>query len=106
MKTLQEVKDLVLLCAKCNLYKTKKKYVFGDGNEKAKIMFIGEAPGEQENLQGKPFVGRAGQVFEELLISIGKKRDEIYICNILKCRPSKDGNNRPPEQDEIDKCIP
>ena len=83
------------------LYKTRKNTVFGDGSFKAKILFIGEAPGKNEDLKGYPFVGRAGKILDELLNSIDLKRKEIYITNILKCRPT---NNRNPLKKEIDIC--
>lgn len=88
-------------CKKCNLYKTRNKPVFGDGSVVTKILFIGEAPGHNEDLQGKPFVGKAGKILDELLGSIGLHRREIYIANILKCRAP---NNRNPLQNEIKAC--
>ena len=103
MTTIEEVKDKVLKCTKCELHKTKTKYVFGDGNKTANIMFIGEAPGANEDKQGIPFVGRAGKLFDELLKSIELNRESIYICNILKCRPP---NNRNPLTGEVEACTP
>jgi DNA polymerase len=98
---LEQVKEQVLQCTKCELYKTKKSYVFGEGNEKAKIMFIGEAPGANEDDTGRPFVGRAGKILDELLASIDLKREDIYIANVLKCRPPE---NRSPQPEEINSC--
>ena len=86
---------------RCGLVKTKTNYVFGSGNEKADIMFIGEAPGAMEDKEGVPFVGRAGKILDELLASINLSRDSIYISNILKCRPP---GNRNPTLVEIDSC--
>lgn len=90
-------------CTACDLSKTRKNIVFGDGNLKAKIMIVGEAPGASEDEQGKPFVGRAGQLLTNMLRSIGINREEVYITNILKCRPPE---NRDPTADEIKKCMP
>jgi len=88
-------------CKKCNLHKTRNKPVAGDGSFDAKILFVGEAPGRNEDLQGKPFVGKAGKILDELLESIGLHRGEVFIANILKCRPP---NNRNPLKSEIEAC--
>jgi len=90
-------------CKLCELGSLRTNFVFGTGNQNAKIMFIGEAPGKDEDLQGKPFVGRAGQLLTMMLAAIGLKREDVYIANILKCRPP---NNRDPKPDEIEKCEP
>ena len=90
-------------CVRCPLGSTRKKFVFGEGNSDAKLMFVGEAPGRDEDLQGRPFVGRAGQLLTKIIEAIGLKREEVYIANILKCRPP---NNRPPQPEEIEKCWP
>ena len=100
---LEELKQIIEKCTKCELYKTRNNPVAGEGNPRAKIMFIGEAPGFNEDKQGKPFVGRAGQILDELLNSVNLKREEIYITNILKCRPPQ---NRNPQQEEIKACTP
>ena len=89
-------------CTKCDLCKTKTNTVFGVGNKKTKLMFVGEAPGESEDMQGIPFVGAAGKLFDKYLSAVGISRDEVYIANILKCRPPK---NRDPQEDEQDACI-
>ena len=89
-------------CDKCELHKTRTNCVFGTGNEKATLMFIGEAPGEQEDLSGIPFVGRAGQLLDKFLAAVDINREDVYIANILKCRPPK---NRDPLPDEEDACI-
>jgi DNA polymerase len=96
-----KIKDLVLDCTKCNLHETRSKPVFGEGSFDSEIMFIGEAPGYNEEIQGRPFVGKAGKIFDELLDSINLKRNEIYITNILLCRPPK---NRSPLKKEIKMC--
>jgi uracil-DNA glycosylase len=90
-------------CTKCCLSESRKSIVIGDGNEHAQIMFIGEAPGYYEDLEGRPFVGAAGKFLNELLSEAGLKRTDVYITNILKCRPP---NNREPLPDEIEKCTP
>nr|QNO56573.1 type-4 uracil-DNA glycosylase [Methanosarcinales archaeon ANME-1 ERB7] len=90
-------------CQLCELGKTRKKVVVGAGSLSAKIMLIGEAPGYYEDLNGKPFVGKAGKILDELLESLGRKRAEVYITNILKCRPP---GNRNPAAAEIKACTP
>ncbi|MDD3808622.1 MAG: uracil-DNA glycosylase [Candidatus Pacebacteria bacterium] len=104
-KKLKKVKEEVLICRKCILgeERVKNKYypVIGEGDHQAKIMFIGEAPGLQEAKTGKPFCGRAGQILSDLLLSVGIKREDVYIANLLKCRPP---NNRDPLSDEIQAC--
>ncbi len=89
-------------CTKCPLYQTKTNTVFGSGNTNADLLFIGEAPGESEDLQGKPFVGRSGQLLDKYLDAVGLRREDTYIANILKCRPPK---NRDPKPEEEDACI-
>ncbi len=89
-------------CRACPLYQTKTNTVFGVGKPDADIMFVGEAPGENEDLTGEPFVGRAGKLFDKYLEAVGMKRENIYIANILKCRPPK---NRDPQKNEEDACI-
>jgi DNA polymerase len=88
-------------CKDCELHKTRTQTVFGCGNEQSDWLFIGEAPGKDEDLKGEPFVGRAGRLLNEVIFSLGLKREEVYIANILKCRPP---NNRDPSQDEIQSC--
>jgi DNA polymerase len=98
---LKAIRDQVLKCQDCLLYKTRKYPVIGEGNHDAQIMFVGEGPGEQEDLTGCPFVGSAGKVLDQLLISIGLKRSDIYICNLIKCRPPY---NRNPLIGETEAC--
>jgi DNA polymerase len=100
---LDELNSMICTCVKCPLGTTRIKFVFGVGNPNADIVFVGEAPGADEDAQGEPFVGRAGQLLNKILEAIHFKRDEVYICNILKCRPP---NNREPQADEIDQCEP
>ncbi len=90
------------LCEKCSLSNTRTKSVFGVGNPNADILFVGEAPGEQEDLSGTPFVGRAGQLLDKFLYAVDISRESVYIANILKCRPPK---NRDPLPEEEDCCI-
>jgi DNA polymerase len=98
---LSALKEEVLSCRACPLHRTKKNYVFSDGDPRAKLMFVGEAPGEDEDIQGKPFVGRAGQLLTKMIEAMGLKRQEVYICNVLKCRPP---NNRSPQPEEVSAC--
>ncbi|MEM0215542.1 MAG: type-4 uracil-DNA glycosylase, partial [Archaeoglobaceae archaeon] len=88
-------------CKKCHLHLTKNKYVPGTGSSSSGIVFVGEAPGREEDLKGEPFVGSAGKLLTEMLSSIGLTREEVYICNVLKCRPP---NNRDPLPEEIEAC--
>ena len=90
-------------CVKCGLGNTRTKFVFGVGNPRATLMLIGEAPGADEDAQGEPFVGRAGQLLNKILEAIDFKREDVYICNILKCRPP---GNRTPQAEEVDQCLP
>ena len=89
-------------CKRCSLCETKTNTVFGSGNKNASLMFIGEAPGEKEDLQGLPFVGASGKLLDKYLDAVGLSREDVYIANILKCRPPK---NRDPKPDEEDACI-
>jgi uracil-DNA glycosylase len=90
-------------CTKCKLAGTRTQVVFGTGNPNADLMFIGEAPGRDEDLQGKPFVGRAGQLLTDIVKAMKLSRDDVYIANVIKCRPPE---NRNPEPDELDECRP
>lgn len=103
MDTLAELRDHIGDCHRCALGDTRTCLVFGGGREDAEVMLIGEAPGRNEDLQGKPFAGAAGKLLDELLASIGLSRTDVYIANILKCRPQ---NNRDPQTAEIDACTP
>jgi len=98
---LDALKAEVLKCRACGLHKTRINVVFGAGNQKAALMFVGEAPGGDEDKQGLPFVGRAGQLLTKIIEAMGLGRQDVYIANILKCRPP---NNRPPLPDEIAAC--
>lgn len=102
MYTLDELNTIVRRCRRCPLHRTRTNTVFGEGNPKAKMMFVGEGPGFNEDMMGRPFVGRAGQLLDKMMESVGLKREEIYITNIVKCRPP---NNRNPYEDESKVCI-
>ncbi len=97
----QALQDAVRTCTKCGLHKTRTQTVFGVGNPTASWMFIGEAPGADEDRQGEPFVGRAGQLLTKIIEAIGLRREDVYIANVLKCRPPE---NRDPTPAEIDAC--
>ncbi|MBI9071584.1 MAG: uracil-DNA glycosylase [Melioribacteraceae bacterium] len=101
--TLEELNSKICNCVKCELGKTRNKFVFGAGNPNSEVMLIGEAPGADEDKQGIPFVGKAGQLLTDILKAINFERDDLYIANILKCRPP---NNRTPVPAEMDICIP
>ncbi|HAL56668.1 MAG TPA: uracil-DNA glycosylase [Bacteroidetes bacterium] len=102
-ENLDQLNSEICTCLKCPLGRTRTKFVFGVGNPKADIVLVGEAPGADEDAQGEPFVGRAGQLLNKILEAIHFKREEVYICNILKCRPP---NNREPQPKEVDSCEP
>lgn len=101
--TMEDIRKAVETCQKCPLYKTRTNVVFGDGNENARLVFVGEAPGYDEDQQGKPFVGKAGQKLTQIINAMGLSREEVYITNVLKCRPP---NNRNPLPSEIEACEP
>ncbi len=101
-QSLDNLKKTCESCQGCALGKTRTNLVFGTGNANAKLMFVGEAPGEQEDLSGIPFVGRAGQLLDKFLYAVDIDRADVYIANILKCRPPK---NRDPLPEEEDACI-
>ncbi|TMQ48534.1 MAG: uracil-DNA glycosylase [Candidatus Eisenbacteria bacterium] len=94
---------MVSECRKCGLCETRTNTVFADGSARARLVFIGEAPGRDEDLKGLPFVGRAGQLLDKMITAIDLKREEVYICNVLKCRPPE---NRTPAPDEVEQCLP
>lgn len=102
-KKLDTIATEILVCPKCGLAKTRKNAVPGEGNPESHVMFIGEAPGYLEDVKGRPFVGDAGKFLDTLISEIGFSRDDIFICNILKCRPP---GNRKPLQKEIEACTP
>ncbi|RLI73548.1 uracil-DNA glycosylase [Archaeoglobales archaeon] len=103
MDSLATIEEEIKKCKKCDLWSTKRNYVPGDGSENADVVFIGEAPGREEDLQGKPFVGNAGKLLTEMIEKIGLTRKDVFIGNVLKCRPP---NNRDPTPEEIEACSP
>lgn len=102
-ETLEEIRGELGECVRCQLGRTRTNLVFGVGNPHSRIVFVGEAPGRDEDLKGEPFVGEAGQILTRLITRMGFTREEVYICNVLKCRPP---NNRDPHGEEIEKCGP
>lgn len=101
--SLEKIRKEIGDCKRCKLCEKRTNIVFGVGNPNARLMFIGEAPGHDEDLQGEPFVGRAGQLLTKMIGAMGFKRSDVYIANIAKCRPP---DNRYPEPDEVETCIP
>jgi uracil-DNA glycosylase family 4 len=101
--TLLKIREDLGDCTRCKLHKTRKNIVFADGNPKAELIFVGEGPGADEDAQGLPFVGRAGKLLNQMIEAMGLRRQDVYICNVVKCRPPE---NRLPERDEIEKCSP
>ncbi len=101
--TVAELNESINGCQKCPLGKTRNKFVFGTGNPDADVMLVGEGPGADEDAQGEPFVGRAGKLLTDILAAINFKREDVFIANIVKCRPP---GNRNPNPDEIKECIP
>ncbi|MEK6599553.1 MAG: uracil-DNA glycosylase [Deltaproteobacteria bacterium] len=103
LASLESVREELGDCRRCKLHEQRTNIVFGVGNPKARLVFVGEGPGEDEDLQGEPFVGRAGQLLTKMIEAMGLKRGDAYICNVVKCRPP---GNRPPQPDEILTCRP
>jgi DNA polymerase len=101
--TLLKIREDIGDCTRCRLHKGRHKIVFGDGNPKAELVFIGEGPGADEDMQGLPFVGRAGKLLTQMIEAMGLQRKDVYICNVVKCRPPE---NRAPEPDEVITCSP
>lgn len=99
---INELKAKCLSCRDCKLCETRHSVVFGEGSADADIMFVGEGPGETEDMTGRPFVGKAGQLLRKMLLAVGISPEEVYIANIVKCRPPK---NRDPEESESEACI-
>ncbi|HST23121.1 MAG TPA: uracil-DNA glycosylase [Blastocatellia bacterium] len=99
--SLEAIREDIGECTRCKLHEHRTKIVYGEGNPKAQLVFIGEGPGADEDATGRPFVGRAGQLLDKIIAAIGLKRDDIYIANVVKCRPP---GNRTPERDEVATC--
>jgi uracil-DNA glycosylase len=101
--TLLKIREDLGDCTRCKLHKGRNKLVFGDGSPTAKLVFVGEGPGADEDRQGLPFVGRAGKLLTQMIEAMGLQRNDVYICNVVKCRPPE---NRAPEPDEVQTCSP
>ena len=101
--TLPKIREEIGDCTRCKLHKGRNQIVFGDGNPTARLVFVGEGPGADEDLQGLPFVGRAGKLLTQMIEAMGLQRKDVYICNVVKCRPPE---NRTPEPDEVQTCSP
>lgn len=101
--TLLKIREDIGDCTRCKLHKGRNKIVFGDGSAKAQLVFVGEGPGADEDAQGLPFVGRAGKLLTQMIEAMGLQRKDVYICNVVKCRPPE---NRTPEPDEVATCSP
>ncbi len=102
-ETLEQIRKNLGPCQRCKLGATRKNLVFGTGNPKARLVFVGEGPGADEDAQGEPFVGDAGKMLNRIIAAMELKREDVYICNVVKCRPPQ---NRPPESDEVSACSP
>ena len=101
--SLERIREDIGDCKRCRLCQQRNKIVFGSGSARAEIVFVGEGPGRDEDIQGLPFVGRAGKLLTQMIEAMGLKRDDVYICNVVKCRPPE---NRAPEPDEMETCSP
>jgi len=101
--TLERIREDLGDCTRCRLHKQRNKIVFGAGNARAELVFVGEGPGRDEDMQGLPFVGRAGKLLTQMIEAMGLTREQVYICNVVKCRPPE---NRKPEEDEVATCSP
>jgi uracil-DNA glycosylase len=101
--TLERIREDIGDCTRCRLHRQRTNIVFGVGNPKAELVFVGEGPGHDEDVQGIPFVGRAGKLLTQIIEAMGLRREDVYICNVVKCRPPE---NRTPEKDEVATCSP
>ena len=101
--TLGQIADEISMCTGCSLYQCRINTVPGEGSSMPDLIFIGEAPGATEDQEGRPFIGKAGLILTEMISSLGLEREQVFITNVIKCRPP---NNRPPRPDEIDACLP
>lgn len=103
VESLEQIRKDLGPCQRCKLGATRKNLVFGVGNPHARLVFVGEGPGADEDAQGEPFVGDAGKMLNRIIAAMELKREDVYICNVVKCRPPQ---NRPPESDEVETCVP
>jgi uracil-DNA glycosylase family 4 len=102
-ESLDSLRKLIGDCRRCRLHTGRTQLVFGEGSPNARLVFVGEGPGREEDREGRPFVGEAGRLLTRIIEAMGLKREEVYICNVVKCRPPK---NRDPEKDEMETCLP
>ncbi len=104
ISTLEELKDYLDGCTRCALHRDRKNLVFGEGNPNARLVFVGEGPGREEDITGRPFVGDAGRLLTRIITNgMGLRREDVYICNVVKCRPP---GNRDPREEEMKECLP
>ncbi|MFM8392686.1 MAG: uracil-DNA glycosylase, partial [Acidobacteriota bacterium] len=103
VETLEDIRQDLGDCQRCKLWSTRTNIVFGEGDPRARLMFVGEGPGADEDLSGRPFIGRAGQLLTKMIEAIGLSREQVYIANVVKSRPP---DNRNPERDEVAACLP
>ena len=104
ISNLEDLRAFIGQCTRCPLHKERKNLVFGEGNPKARLVFVGEAPGREEDIMGRPFVGEAGRLLTRIIENgMGLRREDVYICNVIKCRPP---GNRDPEAKEVQTCLP
>jgi len=101
--SLEELRSFMGECRRCKLHKGRSRLVFGEGSPRSEVVFVGEGPGREEDMAGRPFVGKAGGLLTRIIKAMGLAREEVYICNVVKCHPPK---NRDPEEDEMQACIP
>lgn len=101
--SLEDLRQSIGDCMRCKLCQGRTKLVFGEGSPKARLVFVGEGPGRDEDREGIPFVGEAGKLLTKIIVAMGLRREDVYICNVVKCRPPK---NRDPEEDEVETCLP
>lgn len=103
IESITNIGEEALLCKKCSLCEYRQNVVFGEGNLDAELMFVGEGPGEDEDKTGRPFVGKAGELLDKIIVAMGLSRESVYIANVLKCRPP---GNRNPSDEEVTSCVP
>jgi len=103
IRDLDELRQYIEGCRRCELHKGRKNIVIGEGSTNAQLVFVGEAPGREEDLEGRPFVGEAGRLLTKIIDAMSLKREDVYICNVIKCRPPR---NRDPKRHEMERCIP
>jgi DNA polymerase len=103
LKSLEDLRAAIGACSLCRLHKGRTNLVFGEGSPRARLVFVGEGPGREEDMEGRPFVGEAGRMLTRIIEAMGLRREDVYICNVVKCRPP---NNREPDRQEAETCLP